>query len=110
MRFNIVHNYIFIIIDDINNYIHKRVNPPESPPMPRVSICGSTSLCNKRTSTLQICVEQDEAVGITIVSLYLCAVKMALKCLCYNPIAFFSDRLFDMLAGLFVSSCFVFVT
>ena len=23
MRFNIVHNYIFIIIDDINNYIHK---------------------------------------------------------------------------------------
>jgi len=36
MRFNIVHNDIFIIIDDINNYIHKRVNPPESPPMPRV--------------------------------------------------------------------------
>lgn len=66
MRFNIVHNYIFIIIDDINNYIHKRVNPPESPPMPRVSICGSTSLCNKRTSTLQTCVEQDETVSMTI--------------------------------------------
>lgn len=32
--------------------------------MPRVSICGSTSLCNKKTSTLQTCVEQDETVGI----------------------------------------------
>jgi len=88
MRFNIVHNYIFIIIDDINNYIHKRVNSPESPPMPRVSICGSTSLCNKRTSTLQTCVEQDETVGIIIVSSYIRAVKVALKCLYYNPILF----------------------
>lgn len=74
MRFNIVHNYIFIIIDDINNYIHKRVNPPESPSMPRVSICGSTSLCNKKTSTLQTCVEQDGTVGITTTLSYIQAV------------------------------------
>lgn len=66
MRFNIVHNYIFIIIDDINNYIHKSKKVPQSPLMPRVSICGSTSLCNKKTSTLQTCVEQDETVGIDI--------------------------------------------
>lgn len=94
MRFNIVHNYIFIIIDDINNYIHKRVNPPESPPMPRVSICGSKSLCNKRTSTLQTCVEQDETVGITIVLLYIHAMKIVLKCFYYNPIVLFFFGLF----------------
>lgn len=66
MRFNIVHNYIFIIIDDINNYIHKSKKIPQSPLMPRVSICESTSLCNKKTSTLQTHVEQDETVGIQL--------------------------------------------
>lgn len=48
MRFNIVHNYIFIIIDDINNYIHKSKNY-KSPIMPHVSVCDiHIRICNKR--------------------------------------------------------------
>lgn len=90
MRFNIVHNYIFIIIDDINNYIHKRVKIPQ-----RVPLCLAFRYADprhfviKRTSTLQTYVELDETVGITIVSSYVRAVKMVLKCLHYNPIAWF---------------------
>lgn len=72
MRFNIVHNYIFIIIDDINNYIHKRVNPlspvriPTATPirLARFDMRIHVTLCNKKTSTLQTCVGRDETAGI----------------------------------------------
>lgn len=106
MRFNIVHNYIFIIIDDINNYIHK--SKSQSPLMPHVSISGSTSLCNKKTGTLQKCAEEDETVGMAILR---CSSSSDEPCNRYAPSLYdrgllHVDRRFRVLMNLYLILCF----
>lgn len=59
MRFNIVHNYIFIIIDDINNYIHK--SQPETSVPVFQDLCAPPEIKRKNPTENTFFIRKSEA-------------------------------------------------